>query len=264
MLLHILDAKFLYLDGLTTDLEARHRRLRVLIDAMGEYRQRYDGVEWFSYALRYAVNLAQFHSPYVPKSSVASWTDLLTQQPSLCLRLTLTIDLSLSQAKIPDDRDFPVILRGVWGPKLNLVRELTLDGPSANHDVQVLGAQDSDFELVTGPSRNRNSPETTSQQMESCPQPQINEDMSLEKSPVTGEEDLMDNDEQIALQELISSFPDATASSKDDGQTPSPIDPSLSQPLMEPFDLLSYDNLVGSECDFDILTNSGFVDTGVY
>ncbi|KAH7012833.1 fungal-specific transcription factor [Ilyonectria destructans] len=263
LLFHILDAKFLYLDKVTTDLEARHRRLRVLIDAMREYRQRYDGVEWFSYALRYAVNLAQFHSPYVPKSSVASSTDLLTQQPSLCLRLTLTIELSLSQAKIPDDRDFPIILRGVLGPKLNLVRELTLEGPNATQNVQVSSAQHSDLELVTGPSENRNSSEITSEQMESCPQPQINEDMSFEKSPVTGE-DLMDKDEQIALQELILSFPDATASSKDDGQTPSPIDPSLSQPLMEPFDFLSYDDLVGSGCDFDIMTNSSYVDTGVY
>ncbi|KAM5353382.1 hypothetical protein ACJ41O_000032 [Fusarium nematophilum] len=264
LLFHILDAKFLYPDKLTADLKARHRRLRVLINTLKEYRPRYDGMEWFSYALRYVVNLAQFHSTSLSKGSVASWTDLLTQEPSFCLRLTLTIDLSLSRSKIPEDQDFPMALRGVLRPKIGLIRELALEEPSPSKRQRETSLHHIDLELEAGSLKDPRPSECSSQQRQSYPQPQISEDVPKESSLATAEEGPVEMDEQAVLEGLISPFPVVTEPSKNNDQESNPVDPALYQLLSEPLSpLASYDAMMVDGCDFDSFMYPELVDASV-
>lgn len=258
LLFHLLDAKFLYSENLNADIESRHHRLQVLINTIKEYRLRYDGVEWISFTLHYVVDLAQPQLSLVPRSSVASWTDLSAKEPTFCLVLTLTVVLSLSQFRIPEDRDFPVSLRGVLRPEAGPVRELALYWPCADkRPRKPVGRDSSDFELLAMPPSN--SPKRYSQlKGKDCSQTQLRGHVCLEDILVTEDEDPSNQDEETVAQELLSSFPEVTKSSEGDGRFPGLIDPNEAQLFMEPFDVLSYDELISCEGDSDTLTNSDF------
>ncbi|KAF2815567.1 uncharacterized protein BDZ99DRAFT_435984 [Mytilinidion resinicola] len=49
--------------------------------------------------------------PKNPRRAVNDWGDVLLRQPSLYLRIALTMDLSLSKGQFPDDTDFPAALQ---------------------------------------------------------------------------------------------------------------------------------------------------------
>lgn len=120
LLFQILDTRFFHSRKSNNDHDARHQRLQVLINAVKDYRSCYEGAEWLTFALRHAVSLVE-SAP--PRKHVASWTDLLAETPSYCLTLTVTIEMSLNQVKIPKDGDYPTALRGVFKPKLCTVQE---------------------------------------------------------------------------------------------------------------------------------------------
>ncbi|KAH8675040.1 fungal-specific transcription factor domain-containing protein [Ilyonectria robusta] len=124
LFLYILDVKvlssprnFVYLQP-----EGKERRLMLLVEAMKTYHPQYDGVDWVSETIRHAICLARWDHATLRQElendtrkgiDMAGWTEMLSSRPGWYLRLALTIDLSLSKGRFPEDRDFPVGLRGL-------------------------------------------------------------------------------------------------------------------------------------------------------
>lgn len=117
LLFYILETKFFHPKTHDLGQHARQTRLQALINTIKECRPRYEGAEWVSFTLRYVVDMVECA---LPARSPTSWADLLAQTPSYCLILIFTVDLSLKQAKIPQDHEFPAILQGVLRPGLSL------------------------------------------------------------------------------------------------------------------------------------------------
>jgi len=111
--LQILDVELLQPKHRTKPFFANHQqqRLNMLIDAMKTYRPRYYIVDWVARTIRHIVAVA--HSTQQQPASVASWLEILQRQPGCYLRLAMTMDLSISHGKLPEESDFPPGLRDV-------------------------------------------------------------------------------------------------------------------------------------------------------
>lgn len=112
--------------GHTLRVAESQSRLNLLIQAMKEYHPRYEGADWVSKTIRYFMECtyldqSQFSSSDPVHSNHRSWgqhfegdrADVLTSNPTYYLRLALTMDLSLSQDRLPEEIDFPLEIRGV-------------------------------------------------------------------------------------------------------------------------------------------------------
>lgn len=142
LVLHILDVKLSSLGPSSQSAESglrvlqKHRRLKVLIDAMKTYHPQYDGVDFVVSAVRHIVDLVQLEGmqPVIGRATRNSfeWTDILSLNPNLYLRLALTIDLSLSKDRLAQELDFPPNLRGLFAGKLSPLRALIAGSPSRN------------------------------------------------------------------------------------------------------------------------------------
>lgn len=101
-------------------------RLNLLIQAMKEYHPRYEGADWISKTIRYFMECTYLDEPLSSSmdpvySNHRSWgqhfegvqAGVLTSNPTYYLRLALTMDLSLSQDRLPEETDFPLEIRGV-------------------------------------------------------------------------------------------------------------------------------------------------------
>lgn len=131
-----------------TQVARKQQQLNVLIEAMKTYTPQYDGVDWVSEAIRHIINLAQLdpdpaghnpssappHSPSKQLATTVDWTDILASHPSAYLRLALTVDLSLSKGRLPEERDFPVSLRGIFGAGSSPLRRLLERAASRSRD----------------------------------------------------------------------------------------------------------------------------------
>ena len=88
-----------------------------LSEAMDTYRPKYYIVDWVVKAVWHIVHLArQFLSSMAVHNGVmglspTSWTELLQLMPSSYLRLVITLEMSISHGKIPEESDFPPTLR---------------------------------------------------------------------------------------------------------------------------------------------------------
>lgn len=129
LVLYILDVKLSSLRSASSSLQSsqvadgqaalKQHRLNILIEAMKTYQPQYDGVDKISDTIRHIVGLAQLDG--IPPDNgqgggkIRDWSDILTSHPSLYLRLALTMDLSLSKDRLPEEGDFPASLRGLLG-----------------------------------------------------------------------------------------------------------------------------------------------------
>ncbi|KAL2670134.1 hypothetical protein Neosp_015015 [[Neocosmospora] mangrovei] len=97
--------------------DRKQQQVKVLLETMSSYRQRYYIADWVMSTICHVVKLASQQFPGlsssegVKNSSRAYWADILLTQPSYYLRLAMTVDLSISHGKLPDDSDFPPSLR---------------------------------------------------------------------------------------------------------------------------------------------------------
>ncbi|KAJ4316096.1 hypothetical protein N0V84_008025 [Fusarium piperis] len=91
-------------------IAAKQSRLNVLIQAFRELHPKYDGVDSISKTIRYFMECTYLQDS-TPTLSFSENTDVLARSPTYYLRLALTIDLSLSQNRLPQDSDFPTPLR---------------------------------------------------------------------------------------------------------------------------------------------------------
>lgn len=153
LVLHIIDIKLLSQNkrSLSTPDEKRRtllkkQRLNILIEAMKTYQPQYDGVDYVSETIRHVVNLAQIDPPTSSPNTTASisafpqdatdnmrpiisdWTDILASNPGSYLRLTMTMDISISKGRLATEADFPVKLRGLFAHGLSPIRALLSGG----------------------------------------------------------------------------------------------------------------------------------------
>ncbi|KAH7012854.1 fungal-specific transcription factor domain-containing protein [Ilyonectria destructans] len=196
LFLHVLDIRFVSSGEHTAKSATNHHHLQILIEAMKVYQPRYDGVEWVSYAVRVAVDLAQ---PTLSSNAlIKGWRDLLVQQPSLYLRLTLSIDLSLSQLKIPDEQDFPLMLRGVLSPDTRLLRGPFLDIDEMIQHPQEIEPQITSHEVGTLPN-DHTTLERTSAVQHIDLLPLCTQSVIVANEPLSHELDLSRNEEPATL-----------------------------------------------------------------
>ncbi|KAI8955540.1 hypothetical protein F4801DRAFT_270950 [Xylaria longipes] len=149
LVLHIIDVKLSSQTkriGMTPDEKRRtiikQQRLNVLIEAMKTYQPQYDGVDYISETIRHIVNLAQIDSPINSPSTsssitmppqdhmnsmqpiISDWTDILAFNPDSYLRLSMTMDISISKGRLAKESDFPVRLRGLFTHGSSPIRAL--------------------------------------------------------------------------------------------------------------------------------------------
>lgn len=90
------------------------KRMAVFTEAMRAFLPRYEGTEWVAETVRHVSSLAQSLAESAG-SLVADWTDLLARHTSSYLVMTMTIDVCISQGRLPEERDFPAWLRRETG-----------------------------------------------------------------------------------------------------------------------------------------------------
>lgn len=110
------------------------KRMAVFTEAMRAFLPRYEGTEWVAETVRHVSSLAQSLAESAG-SLVADWTDLLARHTSSYLVMTMTIDVCISQGRLPEERDFPAWLRRETGA----IRGVP-EGGAAAHPVVVESA----------------------------------------------------------------------------------------------------------------------------
>ncbi|KAM5383790.1 hypothetical protein ACJZ2D_001779 [Fusarium nematophilum] len=103
---------------ITVSLDQKQQQLNILLETMSTYRPRYYIADWVMRTVQHVVDEAKqwFPSPSdagPSRPGLASWMDMLQVQPNYYLRLAMTVDLSISHGKLPDESDFPPPLRQV-------------------------------------------------------------------------------------------------------------------------------------------------------
>lgn len=104
--------------------EAPRVRLDILIDIMKTYECQYDGVGWIGETIKHLMKPpgpevitqdARFGTlSDASVSRLRSWTDILSTQPVFFLKLLTSMDLSLSQGRLPKESDFPEPMRQLF------------------------------------------------------------------------------------------------------------------------------------------------------
>ncbi|KAJ4115372.1 hypothetical protein NW768_011224 [Fusarium equiseti] len=82
-----------------------------LVKQMKSYKNKYYITDWVMRAIRHVVELARQRDD--PGASSA--LDMLKSRPSYYLRLVMTLDMSISNGRLPDECDFPPSLRAGRG-----------------------------------------------------------------------------------------------------------------------------------------------------
>ncbi|KAI0517129.1 hypothetical protein F5B22DRAFT_604986 [Xylaria bambusicola] len=161
LVLHIIDVKLLSQNKqsrATPDEKRRtaikQQRLNVLIEAMKTYQPQYDGVDYISETIRHIVNLAQIDPPSSqangpssfatppenPATSmqpmISSWTDMLASNPGSYLRLSMTMDISMSKGRLAKETDFPAKLRGLFAQGFSSIRALLAESHARTSPAQ--------------------------------------------------------------------------------------------------------------------------------
>ncbi|KAF5980242.1 cutinase transcription factor 1 beta [Fusarium coicis] len=96
-------------------LTQKERHVENILKQMKSYKKKYYITDWVMRAIRHVVELARQRSPAPMStdddSSPSSCLDMLKTRPSYYLRLVMTLDMSISNGRLPDECDFPPSLR---------------------------------------------------------------------------------------------------------------------------------------------------------
>ncbi|KAM0338609.1 hypothetical protein ACHAPU_011265 [Fusarium lateritium] len=126
-------------DGIA--LTEKQRHVDNILKQMKSYKNKYYITDWVMRAIRHVVELAGQRSPTPStteddSSSPSSCLDMLKNRPSYYLRLVMTLDMSISNGRLPDECDFPPSLRKT-GRGLNARSQLSsmpiIDDISKDH-----------------------------------------------------------------------------------------------------------------------------------
>ncbi|RGP72894.1 cutinase transcription factor 1 beta [Fusarium longipes] len=100
-------------EGIT--LTEKQQRVDNLVKQMKSYKNKYYITDWVMRAIRHVVELARQRSPaplaMEDDPSPSSYIDMLKKKPSYYLKLVMTLDMSISNGRLPDECDFPPSLR---------------------------------------------------------------------------------------------------------------------------------------------------------
>ncbi|KAF4974207.1 hypothetical protein FZEAL_8867 [Fusarium zealandicum] len=124
-------------------LDQKKRQLKVLMETMDTYKPRYYIADWVMRTARHVTDLARQRFPSFPPnaelsgSALVGWLDMIRVQPNYYLRVAMTVDLSISHGKLPDENDFPPSLR--HASQSGIAHKLCLDfAPGeANSDMEI-------------------------------------------------------------------------------------------------------------------------------
>lgn len=97
-------------------LTEKQRHVDNILKQMKSYKNKYYITDWVMRAIRHVVELARQRSPTPfnteeDSPSPSSYLDMLKNRPSYYLRLVMTLDMSISNGRLPDECDFPPSLR---------------------------------------------------------------------------------------------------------------------------------------------------------
>ncbi|KIL92199.1 hypothetical protein FAVG1_04607 [Fusarium avenaceum] len=97
-------------------LTQKQRHVDNILKQMKSYKNKYYITDWVMRAIRHVVELARQRSPTPfnteeDSPSPSSYLDMLKNRPSYYLRLVMTLDMSISNGRLPDECDFPPSLR---------------------------------------------------------------------------------------------------------------------------------------------------------
>ncbi|KAF5557741.1 cutinase transcription factor 1 beta [Fusarium napiforme] len=96
-------------------LTQKEQHVENILKQMKSYKKKYYITDWVMRAIRHVVELARQRSPAPMSSdddsSPSSCLDMLKTRPSYYLRLVMTLDMSISNGRLPDECDFPPSLR---------------------------------------------------------------------------------------------------------------------------------------------------------
>ncbi|KZL86024.1 cutinase transcription factor 1 beta [Colletotrichum incanum] len=94
-------------------------QLAVLKGAIKSFLPQYDGVELVKEAVKRAADMAQADTQFQPASAgpvITDWTHHLARNPSLYLKMTMAIDLSIRKGRIVEENDVPARLLSQMTP----------------------------------------------------------------------------------------------------------------------------------------------------
>ncbi|KAF4338263.1 cutinase transcription factor 1 beta [Fusarium beomiforme] len=96
-------------------LTQKEQHVENILKQMKSYKKKYYITDWVMRAIRHVVELARQRSPAPmateDDSSPSSCLDMLKTRPTYYLRLVMTLDMSISNGRLPDECDFPPSLR---------------------------------------------------------------------------------------------------------------------------------------------------------
>ncbi|KAJ3459989.1 hypothetical protein MRS44_010856 [Fusarium solani] len=116
LVLHMLDVK---LAGLPTsscsaasssELLEKNLRLKAVIQTIKTCYEQYDSADFVIRAVQHIVGFLELEC-LQPTTDSFGWPDIFSSNPNLYLRLVLSMDLSLSNGRFPEEEDFPAGLR---------------------------------------------------------------------------------------------------------------------------------------------------------
>ena len=95
---------------------SQQHKLDILAAAMQAYRPLYYSVDWVDKTVSHVFDISKrWFSPTIIIGSkcslLQSWADMLKSHPMYYLRLVTTVDLSISNGRLPEEIEFPTILR---------------------------------------------------------------------------------------------------------------------------------------------------------
>ncbi|KAH7006599.1 hypothetical protein EDB82DRAFT_493867 [Fusarium venenatum] len=113
-LMQVLDLKIFRHSSPEAKLTDQYHRLRLLTGAVKEYQTRYGGMELFGSAIQFIItNFQLFTQPMSESVTYSSWQDVLVHDPSLYMRLVLTLEHCTTTATIPTVQQLATTFEGI-------------------------------------------------------------------------------------------------------------------------------------------------------
>lgn len=109
-------------------------RLAILMEAIKAFLPQYDGVELIKETANLVADMAQTESQAHAQSPDAgrlatNWAEILSKHPALYVKMTMTVDLTISKGRLVGDADLPAWLLGQMA--LNSPGEEPHQGPGS-------------------------------------------------------------------------------------------------------------------------------------
>jgi hypothetical protein len=118
--------------------------LMLFIETIKRYESLYDGVEWFTETIRMGLSEKQLCHRIESAASTTghrtkTWGHFVAAHPTCYLRLAITIDLSFSHGRLPEEQDFPTDLQESSDGIVNSLHPTPshVETPSAPRDVSL-------------------------------------------------------------------------------------------------------------------------------